>query len=301
MPVRTSFPLHHACTACGGGCHGVRVRLLPEEEEGVRARAAELGVPDAVEDGRLRLVDGRCALLDGNLCAIHARFGAAAKPSVCRQYPLVVLQTESERRVGVDPGCYTAWSTRDAAPLSTDGALTNRVTVDAAAARQELALLALLATPGLGVLDALAAVGVGPGFEARWFAALRAAPLEALLARSDTGSAVRAALTGPVAALRALDAPPPLALAPAEEAWAVDVASRMVALRLCASFPFVPGVALLALGGALLCAWADPRPAPFGTALAGWSRAMRAPIWWSSIVPGPDAMLGLFGRPSARV
>ncbi|MFN7147662.1 MAG: hypothetical protein ACK4YP_28090, partial [Myxococcota bacterium] len=222
--------------------------------------------------------------------------GPAATPTVDPQYLLGAVDTESGRRVGIDPGCYAGWSTRDAPAVALDGAHAHPSLLDPAAARQEAALLALLATPGLALPDALAAIGVAPGFEARWLAAVRAARLDVLLARPDTGAAVRNALTGPVAAVSGFVEPPSLALAPAEKAWALEATRRILALRLCASFPFVPGVALLALGGALLCGWADPRPAAFGPALAGWARAMRAPVWWSALVPGPEAMRALFGR-----
>lgn len=288
--------LNHACAGCGGSCRGVRVRVLPDEVPALLDHAAALGVPAPIEDGRLRFVDGACVFLADDRCALHARFGPAAKPAVCRQYPLVVVDTESGRRVGVDPGCYAAWSTREAPTLALDVAHAHPSLLDPAAARQEVALVALLATPGLGIADALGAIGVAPGFEARWLAALRAARLDTLLARPDTGSAVRDALAGPVGALAGYDTPPALALAPAEEAWALEVTRRVLALRLCASFPFVPGVALLALGGALVCGWADPRPTAFGPALAGWARAMRAPVWWSALVGGPEAMRALFGR-----
>jgi len=296
MSAASSFSLHHACTGCGGSCRGVRVRLLPEEVAPIRSYAEALGVANPLDGDRLTILDGRCVFLDGDRCAIHARFGAEAKPAVCRQYPLVVLATEGERRVGLDPGCYTAWRTRDAAPLQAESAVTSRALLDPAAARQEAALLALLAAPGLTIAAAITALGAAPGFEERWFAAVRSAPLRALLARPDTGASVRAALAEPLARLDAADAPPALDLAPEQEAWALDVARRMVGLRLCSSFPFVPGVALLTLGGALVAGWSDARPAPFAAALAGWTRAMRAPPWWGALVPGPEAMRALFGR-----
>lgn len=288
---------------------GVRVRLVSEEEVArVRTLGAELGVDSPVMDGRLRFVDGRCVFLDSAGCRLHARFGAASKPAICRQYPLVLVDTGAERRVGIDPGCYSAWATRSAAPPQIDGALGHDAPLDAAAARQEAQVGAILGAPGVTVAGALAALlgGEGaasaelpPGFAGRWIRRLHAADLGALLARPETGDAVRLALAPMVDTLARLDpaAPPgwPV-LAPEEDAWAVEVAARMVALRLCASFPFVPGVALLALGGAVAVAWADPRPASFGRGLAAWARAMRAPIWWQAVVPGPEALRELVGR-----
>ncbi len=286
---------------------GVRVRLVSEEEdERVRALGAELGVESPVVDGRLRFVDGRCVFLDPAGCRLHARYGAAAKPTICRQYPLVLVDTGAERRVGIDPGCYSAWATRDAPALaSEEGLLGHHVPLDAAAARQEAAVGGILAAPGVTVAGALGALlgvpgatSLPPGFAGRWIARLQAADLAGLLARPETGDAVRIGLAPMMATLARLDpgAPPPWpALAPAEDAWAVEVSTRMVSLRLCASFPFVPGVALLALGGAVVVGWADPTPAAFGRGLAAWSRAMRAPPWWQAVVPGPEALRELVG------
>ena len=148
MALRTSFPTNQACTGCGGSCQGVRVQLLDDEIEPVRGHAVRLGIADPVEHGRLRFADGRCVFLEGPRCALHARVGAAAKPAVCRQFPLVAVETEAGRRVGIDPGCYTAWSTRAAAPLPADTPLTSRVMLEPAAVRQEAGLLALLDAPG---------------------------------------------------------------------------------------------------------------------------------------------------------
>jgi Fe-S-cluster containining protein len=308
MNARAVGPLGHSCTGCGGSCMGVRVRLVSDEETlRVRTLGAELGVDAPVEDGRLRFVDGACVFLDAAGCRLHGAYGAASKPAICRQYPLVLLDTGDDQRVGIDPGCYTAFATRAAAPPSLAGLLGHHVPLDAAAARQEAAVGAILGVPGRTVAGALAALLGAPatadgalpaGYAARWIRRLQAAPLAALVARPETGDAVRAGLAPLLAALPTLDAaaPPPWpALAPEADAWAVEVAGRMVALRLCSTFPFVPGVALLTLGGAVALAWADPRPEPFARGLAAWSRALRAPPFWQALVPGPEALRELVG------
>jgi hypothetical protein len=287
---------------------GVRVRLVSEEEATrVATLGAELGVDSPVVDGRLRFVDGRCVFLDSAGCRLHARFGGASKPTICRQYPLVLLDTGTERRVGIDPGCYSAWATRGAPPPPLDGVLGHHVPLDPSATRQEAQVGAILGAPGVTVAGALGALvgapdpsrsDLPPGYAGRWIRRLQAADLGTLLARPETGDAVRVGLAPMMASLARLDpaAPPPWpALAPEQDAWAVEVAARMVALRLCSSFPFVPGVALLALGGAVAGAWADPSPSSFGRSLAAWARAMRAPIWWQAVVPGPEALRELVG------
>lgn len=292
MGVRAVDALRQACTGCGGSCLGVRVRLFPDEEVRMRTFAAELGIEDPVVDGRLRTVDGGCVFLDGPRCGIHARWGSKAKPAICSQYPVILLDTGAERRLGTDPGCYSAFATRDAPPLPSDGALPTTVSLDPAGERAEAATLAVLErSPTIhAALDAFTGPGAA-GFPDRWHALVTAADLGRMLARPETGAAVRTALT-PV-----ISAPPrPDTLTAEQHAWAVEVARRMVALRLASSVPYVPAVALLALGGALSCAWADATPGVFEPALAGWVRAIRAPIWWGAILPDPGALGRLFGR-----
>jgi hypothetical protein len=295
--MRAIDPLRQACTGCGGSCHGVRVRVLQDEVASIVSLAMRLGVPDAVEDGRMRMIDGHCALLDERgLCRLHAAGGSLAKPAVCRQYPLVVTDTGAERRVGLDPGCYTAWSTRGADPLDTSELLANPVRLDPAQERHEAGLAALLGAPGITVAGALAPlVGDVLTFAERWAAHLRAPPLAALLARSDTGDPAREALR-PVLERVASGGPGPVVLPPELDAWAVDVTRRLVVLRLVPAFPFLPGLAVLSLGGALACAWTDPTPEVYARRLAAWTRVLRAPPWWGALAPSPEAMLALLGR-----
>lgn len=295
--MRAVDSLRQACTGCGGSCHGVRVRVLADEVARIEAIAATLGVERPVEDGRLRMVDGHCVLQanDGG-CRVHATAGSAAKPVICRQYPVVVVDTGSERRVGLDPGCYTAWATRDAEPLLPEG-IANSVRLDPAVERHEAGLAALLGSPGITIEGALSAlVGDVPAFAERWRAHLAKAPLASLLARPDTGAYARQALMPVLTTVGSLSAAPSLALSPESDAWAVDVTRRLIVLRLVSTFPFLPGLAVLGLGGALACAWTDPEPVVFARRLAAWTRVLRAPPWWGALAPGPEEMLRLLGR-----
>lgn len=298
--ARTVGALGHACTGCGGSCHGVRVRLVDAEERArIVAIGAELGVADPVVDERIRFDGGRCVFLDAAGCRIHAARGASAKPAICRQYPLVVTDTGASHRVGVDPGCYSAWVTRSAPDLRAEGALAHTVRLDPAAEANEAAVLGILSAPGQTVAGALAAlVGRDPArFAGPWITAVQAARLEALLQRPEAGAAVRQALGPVLAHARTLDAAAPPAWSPAPEvdAWALDVARRVVGLRLAASVPLVQAVALLMLGGALLVGWSEPAPDGFARGIAGWSRAVRAPIFWQALIPDPAALRRLVG------
>lgn len=297
MNVRPIGSLGHACLACGGCCVGVRVRVLPEEEAVVRAAAEALGMDGAVEGGRMRMAGGRCVFLDASSrCRLHAHAGPASKPEVCRQYPLVVTQAGPERRAGVDPGCYHAAATVEAAPLAVDGAILRPVPLDAVRERHEAVLGAMLEAPGATTAGVLASiVGDPEAFAMRWFDLVRSAPLAPLLARPDAGDDVRGALTPVLDAVRALPSPPPVVLAPGQDAWALDVARRVLLLRLVPLFPFLPGTVLLTLGGALLAAWADGPAAPFAHSLAAWTRVLRAHPWREALVPGPESMRALVG------
>lgn len=298
--ARTVGSLRHACSGCGGSCHGVRVRLVDDAEQArIVAMGAALGVADPVVDGRLRFDAGRCVFLDAGGCRIHAAHGAAAKPAICRQYPLVVTDTGAGHRVGVDPGCYTAWSSREAAALPVEGALAHTIRLDPAAEGNEAAVLGILSAPDQTVAGALTAlVGRDPArFAGPWIAAVQQAGLERLLDRPEAGAALRQALGPTIARTLALDpdAPPDWAPAAEVDAWALEVARRMVGLRLAASVPIVQAVALLSLGGALLVGWTEPTPEGFARGLAGWSRAMRAPIFWQALIPDPNALRRLVG------
>ncbi len=64
---------------------------------------------DADEPGLLELAKGegtRCLFLDTDgLCIIHKELGAAAKPSMCRQFPFLPARTWVDDRVSANFGC----------------------------------------------------------------------------------------------------------------------------------------------------------------------------------------------------
>lgn len=78
------------------------VPLDAEEAERVRVLAARLGIPAPLDGGALRRNMGRCCLwAEGVGCRLHAAFGAAAKPHVCRQFPFV----RAGEALALDPTC----------------------------------------------------------------------------------------------------------------------------------------------------------------------------------------------------
>jgi hypothetical protein len=306
QPFHVLGPLRHACTGCGGCCHAVAVFLSPEEQERVRGFADGMGLPDPVHDGRLRFEGGRCLFQDGDeLCRIHKAHGLEAKPLLGKQYPLLLSRTEQGLRAGVDPGCYDGWRSWDAGPeLEPRAGAVETRKLSPRAARQEDRVLDLLDSPGLS-LGRLACIladelptqpgGLPPGFTARLLERLASAGLSAMLSPEVSGALLHRVLAPVLVHAEAL-APAEAAwpvLAPAEDAFALEMIRRMVYLRLVPGSKEPSAVAVLGLMGAVVCAWHDPAPQAFGRALAGWTRAMRSPALLEAIAPEPAALIRL--------
>lgn len=299
----------HACVGCAGCCHGVRIRLLGDEELArITTLARDLGVEDPVECGRLRMVQDRCVFLarDGR-CELHRRFGAAAKPLLCQQFPVVLLDTESDARLGVDPGCFTLfdhWREGDLLPANAR-LVPSAVVLDPDQASWERRLLRWTARDDITVGGVLRLI-VGlpeeddppPCLARRWMERLRSAhPLGALL-RSAAGAPVREALAPmlqDIARLEPeqLDALP--RLGPEENAFALEVTRRTLFLRLVSSLPVVPAVALLNLLGAVTLGWSGRTGRAFGRGMVAWNRAIRVPSIWSELLPTSRAFHELAG------
>jgi hypothetical protein len=242
--------------------------------------AARLGVEAPLEDGRLRRVGGACVfLLEDHRCRIHAELGAEHKPVVCRQYPIVAVQTEAGVRVGVDPGCYrhvASW--KDGPPLPAGSVRAGRLLwAPDQAAVEEAALAALR---GGRLIDALASlVGTAPGQLPPGFAreaVSRLAGLEAVLADESFGGSLRAALGPVAAALPEWRVRLPEGDVFPDEAYAIDAVERALRLRLLHHLGSPFAAAWLMTAGAVITGWATSTPDAHGAALAAWTRGLRA-------------------------
>lgn len=275
------------------------VHLHSDEAARLRRQASELGMADPVEQGRLRQEGGRCVFLQPDqLCAIHARWGAEAKPRVCRQAPLVAIRVKQGLRVGVDPGCLTSWRSWRVGPEIPAGELA-ATTAPLTPSLQKLedAVIDLLGVDGMTVAEALAAMAGQPppadgalheGFASRLCERLRRLPLASKLDHEGTAPALRSALEGVARVLPDLDpdSPPPWpVLSPEADAFAVDVARKVVFLRLVADLGHPTAVAVLVLCGAIAAGWAHPEMERFAPALSAWSRLVRAPANVGVLMP----------------
>ncbi len=300
-PCRTLKPLRHLCDGCGGCCESVLVSVPDDgERERVYESGRRLGVPDPVVDGRLRHEQARCVFVaqDG-LCRIHAAFGSEAKPDTCRQFPFVVIDTEGGLRAGIDPCCYHAHSQESTAPAVPAALLPPRaVFFEPAQVQQERALLLALAADGASIAGLLAgptagsdrvSVALPEGLVGAWIHRLHRARLLRFLDPDIAGGFLRTFLGPAFASIADLDPhrPPPWpTLATGTEAQILDAVRDLVFLRLCnKAIPSVQTVATLALLGAVLLAWQDPKPDRLGLGLAGWFRLMRAPQFSRALIP----------------
>jgi Fe-S-cluster containining protein len=291
--------LRHVCRGCGGCCHGAIVRIFSEEEATrVRDAARVLGVDNPIIDDHLRFDGGRCAFIDDKMrCRIHGELGSTVKPSVCQQFPMVVIETESGRREGIDPGCYTSLSSWRTGPeLPVGDWPPRKVRYEPGRAQAEAAVVALLDRPGMTTAVALQMLAA-PGFEARWLARLETAGLSRFHAVSDAGVFFHHAMAHVYRTIDRLDAtdPPPWTLSEERDAFAIDATSRMLHLRLASDFPHPAGLALLVLGGVLLAEWAQVNDNTFGAILGAWVRGLRRTVFWGAITPDPGALTELVG------
>lgn len=303
QPLAVLSPLHFRCIGCGACCQGAKVEMVSDEEQvRIQGFAEEWGVPDAIVDGWLVQDGGRCVFLqDDNLCGIHVRHGAEAKPAVCQQFPHVLVQTEGELRGGIDPSTHSTlptWS--DAPPVTNLGGEVRNSNFEPHERHTEAVIIGWCSEPGATIASVLAHLcGAEPsdtlpdGFAGRLVQRLQAMRLDLLLQARDAGPAQKRALQPLVDAIPTWDPADPPAwpvLSPTAEAFAVELARRMVFLRLATRIPLVQGVALIALSGAVATAWASPADAAYGPALSSWSRLMRGGSFWQSLTPDPQTM-----------
>ena len=307
MSVRALMQPRHDCSSCGTCCHNVVVRFVDaEERDRITAIARELGLADGV-DGEKIVKDGAvCPFLeDGWKCRIHARFGMEAKPLICRSFPLVVTETESGPRIGIDPASRAFRTTRHTgSPLQHIGLPPNEQAVPAPQAHFEQFAVGIATTEGATLGD-LAGVLCGQrghrgpafpdGLEARIARRLVEMDFVAHLANEDISLHMQAAL-GPLARWVAEADPDTatVALGPDEDAYARDAIAAMLYLRLAGkSYPSPAAAGFVALMGAMACAFPGPTPEGYGVALSAWLRMMRAPAFWMPLTPTAEDLVHL--------
>lgn len=302
QPLTKLAPLRHTCLGCGTCCHGHWIPMVDADEIArIERHGASLGVERPLVDGALRQEAGACVFLDAdNRCRIHSQMGGTEKPLRCQLWPLKVVRTEGELRIGVDPGCSSSWRTfADGPELEAERLIVREEALTGPERRLELALLQAARAPDatLGRLAGFisgAPDHVGPelpaGMASRLLTRLQASRLAQFLELPDLGEALVEPMRPVAAAIASLDPtePPPLDLAPDAQAFALDVLSRRLYLREAPMAPAVHGLVLVMLAGIAACAWTDPSLEVFGPRLSRWSRLAGQRALWLRLAPEPE-------------
>lgn len=302
--------LRHVCTACGGCCQGVRVPVYDRDRQAILDAGKALDVPDPIDGGALRMVDGQCVFLGSDRhCRIHATLGSEAKPTPCRQFPIIAVHTPEGVRVGVDPASYGAWRTwQEGDPVPEGPVVATRTPPPGGQLAVEQHLVAMAEDPQATLTGLLAVLVrepvdrgvVPPQFATRWLTRLQDIDLQGFLAHQNVGPALRAALTPLAEAVPLWTTPPPMPeLDPELHAWAVEAFRRSLFLRLTPGIPNVSAAALLHLGGLVAGAWVDPSPEAYARFVTGWLRALRFDAFWQRLAKDKDTLvwLGTGSRP----
>ncbi len=297
--------IRHDCLACGRSCHGTMIPIINDSErDRIEGFAKVMGLDSPMNGNFLRMNKGACLFLgDDNLCSIHKKYGAAQKPTVCRQFPLVATQTESEVRVEVDPSCYTAMSTWRNGTLVPDQPLvaaTVNLSEFELSEEENILRLVSRAKTTAGLLGFMSGSTsrkpkAPAQFDVHLINLIQDAKISELLAEPDMG----AAFASSIAAISRVETeqfkPPTTAPSKGRERWALETTRRVVWLRLTPNIPTVRGVALLTLAGATLAHWLSESDADYALFLAGWIRALRSPLFVGRLVPNAEALRRLSG------
>ena len=296
MPtIETLGPLRHICHASGGCCQGNIAMLKQAEEAQIRQQALLLNIQAPVQEGAIRKKNGSCTFLNSDsLCRIHSQFGEKNKPTVCQQFPIVAIHTEEEIRVGIDPGCLSAWKTWKDGPQVQPGALiSTKNPISLQVRRHEQQLLDLLSIEGATIDNVLEKLtGNAKQFYLRWNQHLQSIPLIDVLSREGTAPIFQEHLL-PIATLTLENQEFSL---PDQEEWVLESAQRMLYLRFLSKELTPHATVLLCLGGALACSWAYKTPLTFGPAFAAWNRAIRSNVLLKTLLPTPQTLTWLVGR-----
>jgi len=274
--------------------------LVDGEAARISKLGTELGIANPVVDNAPRFEHGTCVFLsEDNQCTLHRHFGPEAKPHRCQDFPLKRIGVENQLRVGVDPSCSTSWQTWKTGPIigpeQLEGLITTPVPWSEPDIRMESPLLRILGGSIAAALYGLSGQrqqgrGLPQGFNQRIIETMQSIRLRQFLDHHEIGHKMRAPMNHLPEFIDHLDPKRPPAwpvLSPEMDAFAVRMTQRMVFLRYGPLRPAALGVTLLSLAGAVLCAWADPRPQVFGPAMSGWTRVIRFQAMWLRLAPSP--------------
>lgn len=279
----------------------MRVRVLDAQRaEAIEDYGRALGIDAPLVGDTLRQTSqGRCVFLDEtNLCRIHAQYGADAKPLICRQYPIVGVQTESGARRGIDPGCYSAFHTQSSPVITPNEPFAwAKSDYPEPLENMEQALLSVLSVSGQTIHGVLARLAGQPdgqcptGFVDRVKQRVAHPDFVAAATHPSAGPAVRRGLEPIVSAVQNQsswgDGPTPSAVF---EAWALEATRRVIWLRLCPNMPSPMVACLLSLTGAIVVTQVMLEENAQVSGFTAWTRAMRSPMFWGHFFPDINAV-----------
>ena len=163
MPeARTIKDARWSCQSCGACCRGFSFGPIEEHIiQGLKDKDVEQHWAPAKDqwyiqhpqtnDFYFSHVDGHCVFLQpNNLCAIHARWGEAAKPWFCREYPFHVVADKQGVSITVREDCGGFHKSFQKGKL-VSAYVEDVLSIERIVARQEFSPAQVVILPGLGV------------------------------------------------------------------------------------------------------------------------------------------------------
>ncbi len=107
MSLRVRPGARFTCHGDGLCCADVHTFGPLDDREVATLEALDRRLVVLTEEGDrvIAATGGRCAFLGEGGCALHARLGPRAKPVSCQQFPFVLIETPTHRRVATDHRC----------------------------------------------------------------------------------------------------------------------------------------------------------------------------------------------------
>ena len=299
-------PLRHECLMSGGCCQANITLLHGEEGTIVNACGQFLNISKPVDGNQVRKKDTGCVFLGAERqCRIHSEIDAAKKPSTCQQFPVVAVQTEQNLRVGIDPGCLSAWKSWKNGPiLHPQRLLSTKVALPKSLEEGENNVIDQLGGSKASIDNCLSSLTVTPegqnSIAHRLLRLIQEARLTEVLMREGTPQLFRVQLIPALIELEQMVDVPKMASPKQLEAWSLEAAQRMIYLRFLAQMLPPQVAAVLVLGGARCLSWSSTDIEVWGPRFAVWNRMLRSPVMLATLFSKPHSIQWLMQGDAPR-